>query len=261
MKLAGALFLVTVFAVQAKPVAKFESLSGHVQYKGKDGKWMPAKLGQGLLAETVVETGPRGKAVLIFPNGSELTLNSLTQVTLDTYSIGKFGTQTVMSLRTGRVVAKIAKYKNANELNYFIVRTPTAVAGVRGTIKEVAYSPDKGSEIKLLESGAEVVNAAHQKSTVPEGGKSKVSEGATLTADKVATREATASMTSAETSSAHEVTISHSTGDFNFSPNSVDFTNMQHIFDKNSENIFKEMQRKIETGTLTPEDILTIEKL
>jgi hypothetical protein len=199
--------------------------------------------------------------VLIFPNGSELTLNSLTQVTLDLYSVGRFGTQTVMSLRTGRVVAKIAKYKNANELNYFMVRTPTAVAGVRGTIKEVAYSPDKGAEIKLLESGAEVVNTAHQKSAVPEGGKSKVSETATLTADKVATREAAATMTSTETSSAHEVAISHSTGDFNFSPNSRDFTDMQRIFDKLSESIFLEMQRKAETGNLTPEDILTIEKL
>lgn len=262
MKFASVLFLVTVIAIQAKPVAKFESLSGNVQYKGKDGKWLPAKLGQGLAAETVVETGPRGKAVLVFANGSELTLNSLTQVTLDLYSIGKFGTQTVMSLRTGRVVARIAKYKNANELNYFMVRTPTAVAGVRGTIKEVAYTPDKGSEIKLLESGAEILNAAHQKSAVPEGGKSRVSESATETADKVATREANALMNSHATTSEGEVTVSQQSGDYNFSPNLRDNFEMLHFFDKSREDNFRDLLRKPGTpGGATAEDTLAVEKL
>lgn len=263
MKYMITLLLTGLVSLHGQAAAKFESLSGGVQIKIKDSKWSAAKLGQSLAADTIIATGPRGKAELVFPNGSTLRLNSLTQVTLDSYNFGKFGTQTVMSLRTGRVVAKIAKYKKGGASNYFLVRTPTAVAGVRGTIKEVAYSPDKGSEIKLVESEADVVDSSGKKSIVPEGGKSTVTTGETLTADKVATREAAATTNSQATTSANEVTISNNTGDFNFAPNARDFTDTQRLFDKFREDNFLELLKKPASGggPAPVEDTLTVEKL
>lgn len=214
------------------PVAKFEKLSGEVQYKLKGGQWKAAKLGVGLPAETELQTGPRATAIIIFANGSELAINAMTHVNLDSYGSGKFGSSTVMSLRTGRVIAKIAHYKSMNERNYFRIRTPTMVAGVRGTIQEVSYSPDKGSEVKMHESGSDIVDRHRAKSVVPQGGKTQATAAETVPADKAARNDNTTTLASSQASTAGERELSFSTGDFNFSPNSSDFSDLLQFFDK-----------------------------
>ncbi len=250
MKLLIIPFFLLATGLHAEAVAKFEYLSGNVQYKLKGGQWKAAKIGVSLPPDTDLETGPRGQAVIIFHNGSKLTLHSLTHVNLESYGSGTYGTQTVMGLRTGRVVAQIAHYKQPAERNYFQVRTPTVVAGVRGTIQEISYSPDKGCEIKMLESASDIIDRARSKSVVPEGGKSRVTGGETVTADKVARREGGSTMTSQQFSTAGEQASSYSAGDLNFSGNPEDFLNFQHLYEKISQDVFEKAR-----------DVLVIEKL
>ncbi len=218
-------------ALHAKVVARFESLSGLVQYREKKGKWQNAKIGTQLQSETELQTGPNGKATLLFPNGSKVTLNPGTLASLDQYGSGPYGTQTNMSLRMGRMNADIAKVNDANARNHFRVRTPTVVAGVRGTIEEVGHTADKGTEVILQESSSEVVDGNGRSSIVPQGGKSQITTGGTTTADKMEMKSSTVTM-AGQGATAAEADMSFSSGDFSFSGNLGDLTDLFDLFDE-----------------------------
>ena len=242
MKRTGTLLLLLTFSLSAAtpvatPVAKFESVTGTVQYRVKGGHWENAKLGAVLLANTELQTGPRGKAVLIFQNGSKVSLSPGTLVSLDQYTTGAYGSQTNMSLRIGRVNADIAKLEGTQR-NHFRVRTPTVVAGVRGTLEEVGYSPDKGTEVKLEESSSDLVDKTGHKTHVPEGGKSDVSHHGTHTADQTESKDNTVTITSEEASSGGEQEMSMTSGDFSFTSNTSDFTDFFNFFDQFAQDEF-----------------------
>jgi len=112
------------------------------------------------------------------------------------------------------------------------------VAGVRGTIQEVSYLPDKGCEVKMHESASDIVDRHRAKSVVPQGGKTQVTPAETLTADKVARNDNTATLASTQASTAGERELSFSTGDFNFSSNSADFSDLLNLFDKAAGDVF-----------------------
>jgi len=236
--------------IAVKAAAKFESLSGPVQYRHKGGRWAEAKLGQALTVDTELETGPRASAVLIFANGSTLAMKSLTRVVIDQYGTGTYGTNIVISLNSGRLLAKIARYKNSGQFNHFRVRTPTAVAGVRGTIQEISYTPDKGTEIVMHEAASDAIDRMRARILVPEHGKSQVSISETLPADKTKTRESTRPMLSGQSSTEGENSVSYTSGDFNFSANSSDFTDFLRFYDRQAQEAFDRNK-----------DILILEKL
>lgn len=218
-------------AMHAKVAAKFESLAGLVQYREKKGKWQNAKIGQALTTDTELQTGPNGKATLIFPNGSKVSLAPGTMASLDQYTTGPYGSQTNMSLRMGRMNADIAKVNDANARNHFRVRTPTVVAGVRGTIEEVGHTSDKGTDVVLQESSSEVVDRTGRSSIVPQGGKSQITTGGTTSADKMEMKSSTVTMAGQGTT-AGEADMSFSSGDFSFSGNLGDLTDLFDLFDE-----------------------------
>jgi hypothetical protein len=218
------------FSLEAKVAAKFESLSGTVQYREKKGKWQDARIGTSLNTNTELQTGPTGKATLIFPNGNKVTLNPGTLASIDQYGSGAYGTQTNMSLRLGRMNADIAKVNDVNKRNHFRVRTPTVVAGTRGTVQEVGYTPDKGSDVKLVESSAEVTDKSGRTSVVPQGGQSTVTTGGTTTADKQETKNNTTTM-SGQSASTAEAEVSLNAGDALFSANASDFDSVLGVLE------------------------------
>jgi hypothetical protein len=224
-------FLVATFSLEAKVAAKFEALSGIVQFREKNGKWQNARIGTSLNTDTELQTSATGRATLLFPNGSKVTLNPGTLASLDQYATGNYGSQTTMSLRLGRMNADIAKVNSANTRNHFRVRTPTIVAGVRGTVEEVGYSPDKGSDVKLVESSADVVDKNGRASVVPQGGSSHITTGGTTTADQQATKSNTVTMVASESATAGESEAALSSGDFSFSSNLSDLNDLFDLFD------------------------------
>lgn len=215
----------------AKPVATFESLSGLVQVRESKGKWQNARLGTKLNTNSEIQTGATGKATLLFVNGNKITLSPGTLVSLDQYGEGGYGTQTTMSLRIGKMNADIAKVNDANVRNHFRVRTPTVVAGVRGTIQEVGHTPDKGSSVKLLESSSEIMNRHGQRSVVPQGGQSTVNKEGTTTADKTESKNQTATMVANQGATAGEAELATSAGDFTFSSNAADFDDFMSLIE------------------------------
>lgn len=217
-------------SVEAKVAAKFESITGIVQYREGKGKWQNAKIGSALNTNTELQTGPNGKATLLFPNGSKVTLNPGTLASLDQYSTGPYGTQANMSLRMGRMNADIAKVNDANTRNHFRVRTPTVVAGVRGTVQEVSYTPDKGSEVTLLESSAEVTDKSGRSAVVPQGGSAQVSGTKMETADQREQKLNTVTMVAGESATSGEAEMAMSAGDNTFSSSFSDFDEISEIY-------------------------------
>jgi hypothetical protein len=224
------LLLGFTLGIEAKVAARFESVSGMVQYREKGGKWQAAKISTVLNTNTELQTGPTGKATLVFPNGSKVSLTPGTLASLDQYSTGSYGSQTNMSLRMGRLNADIAKVNDVNVRNHFRVRTPTVVAGVRGTVEQVGYTPDKGSDVVLVESSADVVDGSGRATVVPQGGSSQVTTGGTITADQKETQSSTVTM-AGQGATAAEASMSFTAGDFTFSGNFSDFDDLFSLFD------------------------------
>lgn len=208
-------------ALEAKVVAKFESISGIVQYREKGSKWQNAKIGTPLTPNTELQTSATGKATLIFPNGTKVTLKPGTLASLDQYTAGAYGTQTNMSLRVGRMNADIAKVNDANVRNHFRVRTPTVVAGVRGSNADI--SNGTSTTIQMNEHSMDVTNRQGQHIQVPQGGASQITGSQMLTPAQMEQRDHTVTMTAGEAATAYEADMAFSSGDFLFSTNTSDF--------------------------------------
>lgn len=213
--------LLATNSLAAKVVAKFESITGAVQYREKGGKWQNAKIGSPLNDNTELQTGPTGKASLIFPNGTKVVLKPGTLASLDQYTTGSYGTQTNMSLRVGRMNADIAKVNDANVRNHFRVRTPTVVAGVRGSNADV--SNGTRTNVRMNEHSMDLMNNSGQQIRVPQGGSSQISRNEMIPSDKMETLNNTVTMVSSESASAYEAEMAFFAGDALFSSNSADF--------------------------------------
>lgn len=217
------LALAALADIHAKTVAKFESIAGLVQYREKGGKWQNAKIGTPLTANTELQTSPTGKATLLFPNGTKVTLKPGTLAALDQYTAGSYGTQTNMSLRVGRMNADIAKVNDANVRNHFRVRTPTVVAGVRGSNADI--SNGMSTNIRMNEHSMDVMNGLGQQIRVPQGGGTQVTGYQMVRPDQIEARDNTVTMVMGEGSTPGEAEMSMFAGDFLFSSNPEDFTN------------------------------------
>lgn len=204
------------------PIAKFSLVVGKVESRTKNGKWVAAKPGTPLEANSEVQTSLKGKAQIEFVNGNKIFVNPGTVMGLEKYVTGSYGTATDMTLKMGKVTTTILKTGREDQRNHFRVRTPTVVAGVRGTIQDIGHTAETGTEITLLESSSEVVDASGFKSIVPQKGTSQVNDGGTITADKVESRFSSVSMGSEVMSSDSEMELMFESGDFTFSGNPQD---------------------------------------
>jgi hypothetical protein len=238
MKSALILFCLATSIIWSTPAAKVSQLTGHAQYRLKGGHWKEAKPGTALEVESEIQTGPRARLTIAFPNGSTLALSALTRVVLDKHSVGSFGSQVIMNLHGGTITANIARYKTPDERNYFQVRTPTVVAGVRGTIEEVSYSPDRGTQIRMIEHAADVIDRRRSRSMVPEGGKTHATKDGSTPADKMATKENTSTLDSKHASTDGEHDVSLSIGDFIYSAHTSDFIEFTKIYEKLLQDVF-----------------------
>jgi hypothetical protein len=110
------------------------SLSGSVKFRNeKTVLWQDLKLGQELLKGDHVRTERNGQVSIEFTNGNFLALKKNSAITITELnsdpSTGKYD----MVFETIKAKIKAEANDHAN-LNTFEIHTPTAVAGVRGTI-------------------------------------------------------------------------------------------------------------------------------
>ncbi len=105
----------------------------------------------------VIATGPDGRAKLLMSEGNnEVVLGSRTRLVIERLgSRARSGTSgTTLSLREGQVRSVVKKKYTGLDGDIFEVKTPNAVAGVRGTVFLVAFDPKSYRSLLATEEGA-----------------------------------------------------------------------------------------------------------
>jgi hypothetical protein len=127
--------------------AKFTYVKGDVLVSGK-----PAALGQTVSKDATIEVKNNSMAVLQFASAASITLKANSVLSIANLSKNDSGKPVIeLSQSTGSSFSKIAKGQSE-----FSIKTPTAVAGVRGTSFELLVGSGKSTQIKLLEGKVQV---------------------------------------------------------------------------------------------------------
>lgn len=138
---------------------------GTVLFEGSLYKSHKAKLGEKLFSGALVHTGSDGKARIAYPNGDQINVAPGTAVKVDREDAQDGTAQSELDVKYGKVRAFASKRKVGAV--QFKVRTPGAVAGVRGTDFTVGYNPSGNeSEVSVLR-GEVVVQDDKKTQSVP----------------------------------------------------------------------------------------------
>ncbi len=129
-------FLTASFAEGAEAVGKISAAEGQVDVlRGGKLPAVPAKAGDALYVGDIVRTKSESKAEVKFHDGNVLRVAQRSRIDVSEYRSGAKG---VITLTRGKVEAVVEK-KTAQRMalpkgeHRFEIRTPSAVAGVRGT--------------------------------------------------------------------------------------------------------------------------------
>jgi ferric-dicitrate binding protein FerR (iron transport regulator) len=135
----SALFLVSRTAIAQTAAGSFQSVNGQVQIQRTGGATIGAASGVGVNVGDRIITGPNGHAVIILNDQSRLELGPASSITLDEFTITGGATATRVSLFSGVMRSLVNAASGGAPANYQ-VHTPNAVAAVRGTKFDTAYS-------------------------------------------------------------------------------------------------------------------------
>lgn len=126
----------------------------------------------------VVATGPEGRAKLVMSEGgNEVVLGRGTRLVIERAGSQARSSEvgTSLTLRQGQVRSVVKKKYSGSGRDVFEVRTPNAVAGVRGTTFLVSFDPKKFRSMLATEEGAVVWSSQGKQLLVAKGKFSTVS--------------------------------------------------------------------------------------
>lgn len=142
-------------AAEDKPLAYFYSVEGDVKVKAAgDAKWEAAEAQVLLYVDDLVKTERDGKAVIRFNSGHIVKLDPLADLHIALAVENANSEKINLDLNMGRTFIKVKKVSGVD--TNFNVKTPTAVAGVRGTEFIIQVNQDSSSVITLLSGSLEV---------------------------------------------------------------------------------------------------------
>lgn len=147
---ASALALILVLPTSALASARVEYLQGAVQIGSTDsGPWQPLEKGMAVTANKFIKTGKNGYVELTLPDRSIVrlapgTLFELEESFFPRNKPRRFSARLLLGKIWARVSQKIGPRSGS-----FNTRTPTAVAGVRGTVYDLRTAADKSTEIRV----------------------------------------------------------------------------------------------------------------
>jgi len=155
--------------------ATVSHVQGNVRVRPEGGGFRPLAIGDQLSGGESVLTGPKSFAGFRLADGSKLTQQASSKLTFGRLAAyGKTGmVSTELALEGGRIEAGASK--QIGPAGGFKVRTPVAVAGLRGTDFRVDVSEDGKLMRNEVLSGAVAVAAAGQEVLVA-GGQGTVAE-------------------------------------------------------------------------------------
>src|SRR5208282_4872113 len=138
--LISALLLVVSGPALAQTAAgSFLSVNGPVQIQRSGGATIGAAAGVGVNVGDRIVTGANGHAVIVLNDQSRLELGPASSITLDQFTVSGGAAATRVSLFSGVMRSLVNAASGGAAANYQ-VHTPNAVAAVRGTKFDTAYS-------------------------------------------------------------------------------------------------------------------------
>ncbi len=156
MVVGGVLALVLALA-SAAPAAQqgqavVRALRGAAEFSTGGGAWAPLKVGMVLHAGTIVKTASKSEMDLFLKeNGPIVRVTADTILGLDKLIFDNTGAETVietqLDLKSGRILGNIKKTSVAS---HFEIKTPTGVAGIRGTLFDISAN----GVVKVKKEGA-----------------------------------------------------------------------------------------------------------
>ena len=133
-------------------IAHVSRLAGPVTAKlPRAGDFRPLADGSNVLAGTTVQTGPAGTLTLNWIDGTRIRVGSNTIMTVLKCQINRT-TQvetSLFKLDAGEILVRVRKLLSGQ--SKFEIQTPTATAGVRGTIFSVRVGSNGQTEVEVLE--------------------------------------------------------------------------------------------------------------
>lgn len=150
-------------------VTEVSQVEGLVEVRGPaDRAFRTVTDPERVLAGTVLRTGDSGQALLRWADGTKLSVGVDTQLTIEKCRLhkSKDTSVSVFKLDVGRIWVHVVKALSAD--SKFEIDTPTATAGVRGTMFAVEVKPDGATDVLVYE-GNVAVQAGSQPLGVGEG--------------------------------------------------------------------------------------------
>ncbi|MEB0030394.1 FecR domain-containing protein [Undibacterium sp. RTI2.1] len=170
----GSLILIPLDLLPADPVeAKVLAMAGTSTAKLPTGAEENIALGNAYKEGTMITTGKNGFLTLVLPDDSRISIPSNSQVKLSKLRITKHSKspRTEITLLQGRVESKVTPLESNK--GRFEVRSPLAVAGVRGTHFRVSVN-DNGIANEVLSGGVAVGSVKKPNTLVIPAGKGNV---------------------------------------------------------------------------------------
>lgn len=137
----------------AQSSGTFMVVKGDVQVTSKDGKTEKAKIGKKVFSSDTVVSGKDARAKIVMEDKNVINISPETKLILEKYIFdpAKNDKQVTLNVEYGKVRATVEQ-KYDGEKNKFHVKTPAAVAGVRGTDFLTSFNPaNKQTKIVTFE--------------------------------------------------------------------------------------------------------------
>ena len=146
------LFPVPLFA---DAIGKFTELRGDVTLKRAQQSIKP-KVDENVQTKDLVATGAKSRAKLLLADESMLSVGQNSNLEITEFLLDRGKRSSVLSLTAGTAYTKVEKFLSPD--TKFEVRTPTAVAGVRGTEWITVVESNPGTTFYALANAISVLN-------------------------------------------------------------------------------------------------------
>ncbi len=164
----GLILLLTQSVSVLQRVARVSDISGTVTIIPK-AEQKPRPLGERRLVQAgeQLRTGADGRCTLNWIDGTRIRMEPRTKLTVQKCQVYKGAEQSAFRLDIGKIWIRVLR--TLSQQDKFLINTPTATAGVRGTIFAVEVAADGSTEISVYEGQVAVssddgqikVDAAH----------------------------------------------------------------------------------------------------
>ena len=141
------------FPLFADTIGKLSEIRGDVSVRRGNTVIKP-KTEDEVQTQDVVTTGDKSRAKLLLKDDSLLSVGQNSTLEVTEFLLDQNKRSGILSLRSGTMHTKVEKFLEPN--SKFEVRTPTAVAGARGTEWLTVISPNPGTTISVLAGSVQV---------------------------------------------------------------------------------------------------------